>query len=77
MDYEKVVHAATSELLRNLLNVDPAALDVLLTSILAARKIALYGVGREGLALKGFAMRLFHLGLQASAGGVRIGAAPQ
>ncbi|HUR42631.1 MAG TPA: SIS domain-containing protein, partial [Aestuariivirga sp.] len=31
----------------------------------SARRIALYGVGREGLMMKGFAMRLFHLGLNA------------
>ncbi|MBP2167250.1 6-phospho-3-hexuloisomerase [Erwinia toletana] len=31
-----------------------------------ARRISLYGVGREGLQIKGFAMRLYHLGLRAS-----------
>jgi len=31
-----------------------------------ADRIALYGVGREGLQIKGFAMRLFHLGLKAA-----------
>ncbi|WP_413724076.1 SIS domain-containing protein [Sodalis sp. RH16] len=31
-----------------------------------ARRIALYGVGREGLQIKGFAMRLYHLGLHAA-----------
>ncbi len=30
-----------------------------------ARRIALYGVGREGLMMKSLAMRLFHLGLDA------------
>ena len=30
-----------------------------------ARRIALYGVGREGLMMKSLAMRLFHLGLEA------------
>lgn len=34
--------------------------------IAAANRIALYGVGREGLQIKGFAMRLFHLGLKAA-----------
>nr|WP_289852450.1 SIS domain-containing protein [Mesorhizobium liriopis] len=33
--------------------------------ITEAKRIALYGVGREGLQIKGFAMRLFHLGLDA------------
>jgi 6-phospho-3-hexuloisomerase len=39
--------------------------DPLIDAILKARRIALYGAGREGLAIKGFAMRLFHLGLDA------------
>ncbi len=41
------------------------AADPLIDAILAAKRIALYGVGREGLQMKGFAMRLFHLGLDA------------
>ncbi|EOA12421.1 hypothetical protein CARUB_v10028025mg [Capsella rubella] len=48
----------------------PPPLDLLvteLTSISCNRnsRIFLYGVGREGLMLKAFAMRLFHLGLSA------------
>lgn len=39
------------------------AADELIEAIIAARHIAVYGCGREGLAIKGFAMRLFHLGL--------------
>jgi 6-phospho-3-hexuloisomerase len=41
------------------------AADALIEAVVAARRIALYGAGREGLALKGFAMRLFHLGRDA------------
>jgi len=41
------------------------AADPLIEAILAGRRIALYGVGREGLQMKGFAMRLYHLGLDA------------
>ena len=37
----------------------------LLDAISGARRIALYGVGREGLQIKGFCMRLFHLGFDA------------
>jgi len=33
--------------------------------IVAARRVLLYGVGRTGLALQAFAMRLMHLGLDA------------
>lgn len=35
-------------------------------AIAAARRIALHGVGREGLQMRGLAMRLFHLGLAAT-----------
>jgi len=39
------------------------AADGLVEAVTKARRIVVYGCGREGLALKGFAMRLFHLGL--------------
>jgi len=40
--------------------------DAAVTELASARRIALYGVGREGLQIKGLAMRLFHLGLHAA-----------
>lgn len=40
--------------------------EAALAEIATAGRIALYGVGREGLAIKGLAMRLFHLGLKAA-----------
>ena len=46
--------------------VDPAEVDALVAALAGAKRIAVYGVGREGLQLRGFAMRLFHLGLAAS-----------
>jgi 6-phospho-3-hexuloisomerase len=49
-----VLHATTAE-----------AVDPLIKEILKAKRICLYGVGREGLMMKAFAMRLFHLGLDA------------
>ncbi|MBW8637840.1 SIS domain-containing protein [Hoeflea sp. WL0058] len=39
--------------------------DDLARALTAARRIACYGVGREGLMMKALAMRLFHLGLDA------------
>lgn len=42
--------------------MDDAAVDRAVEAIAQARRIALYGVGREGLQIKGLAMRLFHLG---------------
>ncbi len=38
------------------------AADALIEAIVAARKIVVFGCGREGLQMRGFAMRLFHMG---------------
>jgi 6-phospho-3-hexuloisomerase len=46
--------------------IDEAAVNAAVDVIGRANRIALYGVGREGLQMKGFAMRLFHLGLKAA-----------
>lgn len=43
----------------------PDQIEAMAAPILQARRIALYGVGREGLMMKSLAMRLFHLGLDA------------
>jgi 6-phospho-3-hexuloisomerase len=45
--------------------VHPGALDEAAGEIRAARRIALHGVGREGLMMRALAMRLYHLGLDA------------
>ena len=58
--------AALDDLAAVFARLDRAAVDRAVDAIASARRIALYGVGREGLQVKGFAMRLFHLGLQAS-----------
>ena len=57
-------HAALSDLGRVFDRIDQAAVDRAVAEIAAAKTIALYGVGREGLQIKGLAMRLFHLGLK-------------
>lgn len=57
---------ALAELGAALDGVDEAQIDAAVEAIASAKKIALYGVGREGLQVKGFCMRLFHLGLRAS-----------
>jgi 6-phospho-3-hexuloisomerase len=46
--------------------VEPQQLENFLNSIQKARKIALYGGGREGLMIRALAMRLFHLGYNVS-----------
>lgn len=43
--------------------IDESAVDDACAMLAAAGRIAVYGCGREALQMKGFAMRLFHLGL--------------
>lgn len=42
--------------------IDDAAVDAACTMIAEAQTVVLYGLGREGLQLRGFCMRLFHMG---------------
>ncbi|SNB68212.1 6-phospho-3-hexuloisomerase [Arboricoccus pini] len=46
--------------------------QLVVNEIANARTIVLYGVGREGLQIKGFAMRLYHLGLKVGVVGEMI-----
>ena len=46
-------------------HLDAQSCESFSPAIAAARTIALHGLGREGLQMKGLAMRLFHLGLDA------------
>ena len=52
-----------AEVEQALAGVDQAQIDALERALLEAGQIAVYGLGREGLAMRGFAMRLMHLGL--------------
>lgn len=45
--------------------LDEAAFETFAQAIAGAKSVALHGLGREGLQMKGLAMRLFHLGLDA------------
>jgi 6-phospho-3-hexuloisomerase len=58
--------AALDDLGRVFDRIDEAAVRRAVEAIATATRIALYGVGREGLQIKGLAMRLFHLGLDAA-----------
>jgi 6-phospho-3-hexuloisomerase len=58
--------AALDDLARVFDRIDEAAVDRAVDETARAKRIALYGVGREGLQIKGFCMRLFHLGRQAA-----------
>ena len=64
-DYKTLVTGAAAELQAAASRVNPAEVTNLVGVIAAARRIALYGVGREGLMMRALAMRLYHLGLDA------------
>lgn len=67
--YSTLLQAAVQELQSNVASAEAAAARLVeaLTGVAARQgRVACYGVGREGLAMKGFAMRLFHMGIQAS-----------
>ena len=57
---------ALSELSELFDRVDDAAVDTLVSYLMKAKKIVVFGAGRERLQVMGLAMRLFHLGLAAS-----------
>jgi len=58
--------AACAELAATADALDEAQVSTACQTIANARKIVLYGCGREGLQLQGLAMRLHHLGLDAT-----------
>ena len=53
---------ALSDLARVFARLPDNAADPLIQAIVGARRIVLFGCGREGLQMRGFAMRLFHMG---------------
>ncbi|HEY6630386.1 MAG TPA: SIS domain-containing protein [Rhizobiaceae bacterium] len=60
---EDLFSEALGELGSVLAQVDQGAIDQACRMLADARRIAVYGCGREALQMKGLAMRLFHLGL--------------
>ncbi|MCP4165727.1 MAG: SIS domain-containing protein [Chloroflexi bacterium] len=54
------------EMDRGLSQVDEPEVEACLDEILEAHRIVAYGLGREGLVMRSFAMRLMHLGLDAA-----------
>jgi 6-phospho-3-hexuloisomerase len=54
---------ALGDLAKVFARLPPGAESEFVDAIVAAKRIAIYGAGREGLQMDGFAMRLFHLGL--------------
>ena len=56
---------AVQEIADAVRSVPDAELDDVVDELLAARRIACYAGGREGLVMRGLVMRLFHAGLDA------------
>jgi 6-phospho-3-hexuloisomerase len=56
---------ALAEVGAAVLSVSSEELDAIADELVAARRIACYAGGREGLVLRGLVMRLFHAGLDA------------
>ncbi|MCF6233901.1 MAG: SIS domain-containing protein [Rhodobacteraceae bacterium] len=65
MDFAKTGAGAIKEISACVDAIDPNEVAALADLISGAKRIALYGVGREGLMIRGLAMRLYHLGLDA------------
>lgn len=62
-------HAALEELASTFKKLDDNEVDHALDILVGAKKIVLFGCGRERLQMMGFAMRLFHMGLPVSVEG--------
>ncbi|HLM97753.1 MAG TPA: SIS domain-containing protein [Bryobacteraceae bacterium] len=62
---QAMAHRALSEIDSVFTGLAADAADRMCDEILKARRIACYGVGREGLMMKALCMRLMHLGLDA------------
>jgi 6-phospho-3-hexuloisomerase len=57
-----MLRGAAAELAEVAARLDDAALDPVVAAITHARRVMLYGCGREGLMMRALAMRLHHLG---------------
>jgi len=63
MNLPEIAAKASAEVTRALARSLPDQAEAMAAPILNARKIAVHGLGREGLMMKALAMRLFHMGL--------------
>ncbi len=58
----ELAKGALNDLSRVFVQLPNDAADALIEAIVGARRIVVFGCGREGLQMRGFAMRLFHMG---------------
>jgi len=60
--YKEITDAIIKEHKAVFAQLDMAQLDAFMDAIIEAKHIFVYGTGREGISMRGFAMRLAHLG---------------
>lgn len=65
MNYKELVKNIIAENIKVLNKVSPEEVDKLIEEIDKAKSIQLYAMGRMGLSMRGFAMRLKHMGYDA------------
>lgn len=65
IDIKTSIDQILTEIKSVLLKVDQSQVDILVKNILSSKKIIASGAGRVGMAVRGFVMRLKHLGLDA------------
>ncbi len=64
-----ILHTVADESSTLLRQVDPDALEAAAQAVASAPRVYCAGAGRSALAIRGFAMRLMHLGLQSHVAG--------
>ena len=64
MIFKDSVEYLTQKIKKAINNLDENTVDSMIESLFESKKMFRYGVGRPGLASKGFAMRLMHLGFK-------------
>lgn len=65
MTLDEMITGAVGELQEALNGVEPAEIEQLVDAVVNANRVVCSGMGREGLALRAFCMRLMHLGMDA------------
>jgi 6-phospho-3-hexuloisomerase len=67
--FRELREAVFAEISTVIEGVDPDAWETFCATIAAANRVVCFGLGREGLALRGFCMRLAHIGIDAHMAG--------
>jgi 6-phospho-3-hexuloisomerase len=62
----QVFQTILDEIGEPLSRMDLGEMEALCLAIVKARRVVVYGCGREALQIRGYAMRLYHLGIQVS-----------